>query len=202
MMNSAKWQMTYWSLLKATYLNGCPKNTNPWSTDPTIGPGLCTWSEYLVRRPPPQTTKKNYERNRNKDILTKITPNSYIAIIHYHGELGPEFYAIFKVLKIPRSLNTISAPPLWNKMEEWKVSKNLLKFIALTNHQFCYWCACKQILCLCWFHRVFFFHLIAYLCYSFLFFFLFFLSVWLIKHTSLYKCFCIDNKSLWTLNRT
>ena len=168
MMNSAKWQMTYWSLLKATYLNGCPKNTNPWSTDPTIGPGLCTWSEYLVRRPPPQTTKKNYQRNWNKDILTKITPNSCIAIIHYHRELGPECYAIFKVLRIPRSLNTISAPSLCNERMEGKI--NLLKFIALTNHQFCYRCACKQILCLCWFHIFFFIWLHIY---AILFFFFF-----------------------------
>ena len=50
------------------------QNTDLMSTDPAIGPGPQT----------PQRTTKKIPEDWNKNILTKTTPNSYIAVIHYH----------------------------------------------------------------------------------------------------------------------
>ena len=86
---------------KASIESRWPENTDHRPTDPTIGPGPRSQSSFgisrdasrttaaketmnLVRGPHQRTTKKNYQRNPNRNILTKSTPNSYIAVIHFY----------------------------------------------------------------------------------------------------------------------
>ena len=53
--------------------------------DPGPRSSLVSLVRGLRPRAPERTFKKNYQRNENKNILIKTTPNSYIAVIHYRG---------------------------------------------------------------------------------------------------------------------